>query len=158
MSFGRRISSSPAITASAAANQNNAGTPNLAATTGPRISATIKDAPMPMPKKAMERVRTSSRVASAISAARRCRNGAGALQEPTRYHAPYGIAESGDDAACCKDRQATDDDRHPAYAVGQRAERDLQARLRQPVSADRETNQNRRRTVEFGRIQRQYRQ
>ena len=54
--------------ASAAAIQNSAGTPKFAASNGPATIAIMNDRPIPMPKIAIDRVRTSSRVASLINA------------------------------------------------------------------------------------------
>ena len=65
---GSRRSISAARIASAAATQNSDGTPKRDAMSGPRIIASMNDVPIPTPKTAMLRVRTSARVASVIRA------------------------------------------------------------------------------------------
>ena len=57
-----------AITATTAAMKNNDLTPNMAAIKGPRINAIRKELPIPIPKKAIDFVRTSFLVASANKA------------------------------------------------------------------------------------------
>jgi hypothetical protein len=86
-------------------------------------------------------------------------NRAGALQAAARDDGPDVVRSRGQEAACGEHEQADVDHRLPSPAVGSRAERNLQDRLRKTIGAERDADQ--REVVaarELRRVQREHRE
>ena len=135
------------------------GTPMSGVSAGATTSDSANVAPIVMPIAAIARVRTASRVRSAVSAITAAEIApAPCTVRPTMVHRIVG-AHAAMKLPEREDHEPGDDDGFPAPAIGGPAERNLQHRLREPVGAEREADQ---RVVaaagERLRVQREHRQ